>query len=124
MAVCDVLDTVLTVAGMRWGGSGQFVVVFSSLTLWIGLLRTCVLQRRQSALQVRGCCPAVTRCLRQCVQWLAILAICAALAVNGVAEVKVVEGNNLPISAVVVLGPELGCVDAGGCCGHATGCSG
>jgi drug/metabolite transporter (DMT)-like permease len=48
VAICDICDTVLATGGIVWAKSGLFVIAFSSITVWVALLRRLCLKQRLS----------------------------------------------------------------------------
>ena len=47
VAAMDLLDTVFETGGIVWAKSGLFVIVFSSITVWVALMRKFILKRCQ-----------------------------------------------------------------------------
>ena len=48
VATFDIMDTVFATGGIFWAKSGLFVIAFSSITVWVALLRRLCLKQRQA----------------------------------------------------------------------------
>ena len=66
VAVADIMDTVFATGGIVWAKSGLFVIAFSSITVWVALLRRTCLRQRQAWNK-----------------WISVFAITGAIAASG-----------------------------------------
>ena len=73
VAVFDIIDTVFATGGIVWAKSGLFVIAFSSITVWVAILRRFFLRQHQTWNK-----------------WAAVIAITIAIAASGAESV---DGN-------------------------------
>jgi len=84
VALFDVCDTIFATGGIVWAKSGLFVIAFSSLTVWVALLRKLCLKKKQAW-----------------TKWLAVVLISAAIAASGVQSVDGKEFDTLTMMGIL-----------------------